>query len=260
MHLWCYCLCLLRIIASIAHDEMYENKVETELRKNKAELENRFGNGILASGHALHFDGVRDYFYMESDEFRDRENVTLSVWLQLDSYDPKNKSLGGLFFVVGHPFNNGVRLMLKSNGNSYFVHDYHRFWKEIPGAACDHAESKDRLLKPDVWYHVALTANRDFYRLYLNGRLIMDCYTIEEAKEIARHIELRPQSSRIHLGIMSRNDRTHSNAFRGCIDEVLYLKREVTQEAVQQMMAGRLPKEYFKDILAFSSFDNIQVR
>jgi parallel beta-helix repeat protein len=141
-------------------------------------------------GSALYFDGIDDRVEIpDSESFLAQYEVTLEAWIKRDSYN------NGTIFSKNGPFYLGVKDN-KATGSVY-AGDY---WNDLIFSTTT--------LVPGVWYHLALTYDGEYVRLYIDG--------IEEAS-IPQTGDILMHSHGVYIGW---GEPGQDEYFKGIIDEV----------------------------------------
>ena len=98
-------------------------------------------------------------------------------------------------------------------------------------------------LQPNTWYHVCVVKDNRNEKVYLNGKLIIDC--------VSRGAEPKNwRGANFYVG----GSMTNLASFTGWVDEVQIWKKSLTQEEVLEAMKGYT--EAPKDLVGYFTFEN----
>ncbi|MBN1998467.1 T9SS type A sorting domain-containing protein [candidate division KSB1 bacterium] len=157
-----------------------------------------------APNHALHFDGNDDYVRVPHDaSLNVSQNFTIEFWLKTEN-----------------PFQADSRILEKGNWDEYFI-SFYDAQATIAGAlrtvvTGDISRMKfvagptQTVLLPNTWYHIAVTYNGTFAKIFVDG--------VEEASKPAL-VAPRKLLGDLIIGAVDRRTKTEAH-FQGTLDDL----------------------------------------
>jgi len=169
--------------------------------------EDRFGN----ADSAYYFDGKDDYILVQPAPIVNPDAFSLSVWC---NYDSKAIVQGWSNAIVAQDGHHMRRVFQLSTFNTRFV--FHRFMLE-PDLRSQPS------LRRDTWYHLAVTYEHEWFKLYRNGVLVSE-----------RHGKLRPDADEpLYIGRKSTDEPYFF--FHGKIDDLRMYNRAISADEVSAL-------------------------
>lgn len=215
------------LMLHFAFDREGDAIVDNSGRENHGVAKNASHSDGGRVGGGRRFDGQGDYLTVPNSESLElRDNITLAVWVKLDSFGP-----GGYGNEEGHIVKKGDPLWWnpgfglgyrKTNGVAKFVIGHPD--KPTTGGGVD-LKSKT-VLKPRRWHHLVGTYDGKVAKFFIDGRLDVEA---DYAGKI------RPDGAPVMVGggkLFSPDEFANHFAIHGTVDELRIYNRALSADEV----------------------------
>jgi hypothetical protein len=173
-------------------------------------------HAVCSTGTTLEFDGVNDQVIVQDDPSLRPPVITLAAWIYPDDVSHHFQLIGKWL-----PAENEYIFDNKNN------HDGLRLASEFGGGPFTQLYSRDAVLTPGVWQHVAVTWDAATCIFYVNG---------ENAGEDGNASgALADMAHPVYIGFSQYGGRP----FDGRMDEVAIFNRALSAEEIQMLMHTR---------------------
>ena len=191
---------------------------------------NRTGGKI---GGAYEFDGVDDYVEVPNSASLNITNeITIEAWIKPASFTDYDAIVANFEYPTN------------PEGYSFRVHsDNHLVWRAVLSGDNSYSITSDSTMTIDNWYHVVLTHDASYTRLWINGNLDK---------------EDNPGGTIVNLGkvlMIGWDDYAADRVFNGSIDEVKIYNYSLSGDQIyQNYLAGNQGRN--SQILIFNETDD----
>ena len=185
-----------------------------------------FGAGYFSvfestvTGKALHFDGRvgnYDYVNIPDDNSLDFTNgFTFETWVKFNQVSRTTHSYDWQAFFAKPSYAGAYGMMLLTEGSKYL-----RFYHS--GLSVSETSYPWTTVAADTWYHVAVTYNGSFVRMYIDGVEVMSA---------ARTGSIDVNSETLHLGASFGGNPPYP--LDGALDEIRFWNRALSINEIQQ--------------------------
>ncbi len=190
-----------------------------------------FSNNMISS--AYYFDGVDDYIDIPDLYFK---NVTVSA---IARYDLESVPLNSNDKKVSNIINgwkdteNFSLLIREYPEGKKFVGAFHEY---VETGVCykEFKTLSNTIIQAGEYYHVALTYNGEYIRMYINGEFESEAMRSDVAYSCSADISILPD---IRIGV----DRVDSGHFKGLIDEVRLYDMALSEAEIQKLYNTKEP-------------------
>jgi len=163
-------------------------------------------------GKALSFDGKDDFVDM-SEITLDSSAITITAWIKGPFGGTGDEAVAygggdvGGSFILRTPGGNALQVWVSNGAAAYFF------------------ASPEGTISPEVWIHVAATAEGNEFKIYINGVL--------KAEGSQANYEVAKSES-----FMVGKTRNRDRSFKGTIDEVALFNVALTEADVKSIIAA----------------------
>jgi hypothetical protein len=165
------------------------------------------------SGNALEFDGKDDYIEINPPPDLSSRYHTISVWTYFDIAPAQSDDYR--YCIICQDDHNTRVIQLNTYGDKFVLH---RFGEDRD------LYSHNTIIEAQRWYHVAVTFEGNYYRLYVDGVL-----NDEQTGSFSPHKTLS-----LFIGSHNSGDWP----FDGAIDEVRIYSRSLTSNEIQKLASA----------------------
>ena len=169
-------------------------------------------------GKALSFDGANDYVAVPDEDSLDlTEAMTISAWVKGNSFtDNSILSKDDYTDIEIRNYN----FMISGTSGPYFI---------FCNTGVCYLIDSEYPLTTNTWYHVAVTYDRAFMRIYVNG---------VEVKNTAQTVAMEANTVPVSIGNVTRPSNNNYGHFNGIIDDVRVYNRALSAAEIQETYNG----------------------
>ncbi len=169
-------------------------------------------------GMALQFDGTSvlqvDYQPI-LDDFRN--GITVMAWIKKDTASHWNTIVSR---EIGNSWSEYMGLAIYKNQALFSIDQDGTNYKNV---------TDDKLIQPDVWYHLAGTFDTDTFKIYVNGKLIKTEFS-------KGHFRFSDKNPLLIGGNSNNQNKSLLDCFKGILDEVRIYKRALSLSEINKRM------------------------
>ena len=217
---------------------------------------NALQSRLLAPGYSLSLDGELDFYRMTSSKFSPgTKNVTIALWFQLDLTREMlaQESFHGMH-VFGHAHgHNGPRITVIRRNGEFRLRTVHRKYGALQKCNGPHDYLQRPTLENKKWYHVAIVSDASEVKYYINSNIVGKC-TVE--RQMQTETSELQHSASVHLGMYNFKETGQKMAFKGNVDELVYLTYGINIMQMKKISEGYIHKSIpSSNVLIHSSFE-----
>lgn len=191
---------------------------------------------VPTDNKAAYFNGSS---YLKIDQ-PIRNTFTFSAWINQDAVDKNTNpnGEGGTIISWGTAgYDEGVMCFDTRSGKLHWG-----IWDAGSGSY----EYTDYAGLPNgKWVHIALTRNKNEYKLYLNGKKVTE-----------KNLSRQPNIAMCHLGVNNSGGKMY-RYFQGKMDEVMLLDKVYNEEDIKLLAASNAPAQKQMEVQFYFPFERI---